>query len=102
MSRTLAYVIVLLVAGFALISLSRGNTLEKLSNLGLGLLAAAIVMATQLQRNELTIIQMDNFRGTAYNYSSLYHLESDRIGQTACSLADLSPKNYSRYKEAIF
>ena len=57
MSKTLAYVIVLIVVGFALISLSPGNAIEKLSNLGLGLLAAAIVMTTQLQRNELTIIR---------------------------------------------
>jgi hypothetical protein len=57
MTKTTAYVAVLIVAGLALISFLPGNAVEKLSNLGVSLLAAAIVMATQLKKNELAIIR---------------------------------------------
>jgi hypothetical protein len=57
MSKIFTYVAALIVAGLALISLSPGNVVEKLSNLGISLLAAAIVMATQLQKNELAMIR---------------------------------------------
>lgn len=55
--RNLWFVILFLVAGLALLYQAPGDPLERLADLGIALIAASLVIATQLERREARIIR---------------------------------------------
>jgi len=54
--RNLWFVVIFLVAGLILLYHAPGDTLERLADLGIALIAASLVIGTQLEQRERRII----------------------------------------------